>query len=123
MNLIVRPRVKEFKKIFFGARTVSPMSDSSGFKIMCRKIKNGTDRPYFNNPEIIPIVSTMLLKYRLTRIFFLYQYFVFMSGTARRDTSHIETLVSPSANLLVSSIQDRMGKLTRQGGMGKLPSI
>ena len=55
MNLIVRPRAKELKKIFWGARTVSPMSDSSVFKIMCRKIKNGTDRPYFNNPEIILI--------------------------------------------------------------------
>ena len=37
------------------------MSDSSVFKIMCRKIKNGTDRPYFNYPEIIfnlGVVST-----------------------------------------------------------------
>ena len=64
----------------------------------------------------------MLMKYRLTRIF-LYQYFAFMSCTAGRDTSHIETLVSPLTNLLVSSIPDRMGKLTRQGGIGKLPSI
>ena len=54
---------------------------------------------------------------------FLYQYFVFMSCTARRDTSHIETLVSPLTNLLVSSIPDQMGKMTRQGGMGKFPPI
>ena len=46
-----------------------------------------------------------------------------MSCTAGRDIRHIETLVSPLTNLLVSSIPDRMGKLTRQGGMGKLPSI
>ena len=63
MNLIVRPRVKELKKIFLRARTVSPMSDSSVFKIMCRKIKNGTDRPYYNNPEIILILAWYQLIY------------------------------------------------------------
>ena len=42
-----------------------------------------------------------------------------MSCTARHDTSHIETLVSPLTNLLVISIPDRMGKLTRQGGDGE----
>ena len=50
-------RFKELKEYFCGARTVSPMSDSSVFEIMCRKIKNGTDRPYFNYPEIILILA------------------------------------------------------------------
>ena len=69
------------------------------------------------------LFSTMLMKYTDTNTHLLYQYFVFMRCTARRDTSHIETLVSPLTNLLVSSITDRMGKLTRQGAMEKLPSI
>ena len=68
------------------------------------------------------LFPTMLMKYRLTGLF-LYQYFVFVSCTARCDTSHIETLVSSLTNLLVSSIPDQMGKLSRQGGMGKFPSI
>ena len=65
----------------------------------------------------------MLMKFTDTNTHFLYQYFVFVSCTARRDTSHIETLVSSLTYLLVSSILDQMGKLSRQGGMGKLPSI
>ena len=62
----------------------------------------------------------MLMKYTDTNTHFSYQYFVFMSCTARRD---IETLVSSLINLLVNSIPDRMGKLKTQRGMGKLPSI
>ena len=65
----------------------------------------------------------MLMKFTDTNTHFLYQYFVFVSCTARRDTSHIETFVSSLTYLLVSSILDQMGKLSRQGGMGKLPSI
>ena len=63
------------------------------------------------------------MKYTDTNTHLLNQYFVFVSCTARRDISHIETLVSSLTYLLVGSIPDQMGKLSRQGGMGKLPSI